>query len=349
MDMINEKRMILIGELFPEGIPRLWCPALTHYSDDGGIDLARMSAHLKSLIPWVRGFFIPGTTGDGWELNDEDTLALTEFALQSAQKHKIKLLVGALKADVDDMKRIISGMLPLVQRHSGLQGTGVEIFKKANVSGFAVCPLRGHSRSQIEIESSLSAIMDLGLPMALYQLPFITENEVSPETFEMLVRKYPNLIFFKDSSGADRIGLSAVEKGGIFLVRGGEGDYAKWLKEGGGCYDGFLLSIANCFAPELSSIIGNLEKGDKEKAREISERLTRTLFGAFALVKTLTCGNPYTNANKAFDHFYAFGPSAKSKEGPMLKGGCRIPREIIGAIGDLLKNYQLMPEKGYLE
>ncbi len=338
-----------MAELFPEGIPRLWCPALTHYRDDGSIDFLRISAHLQSIIPWVSGFFIPGTTGDGWELSDEDTLGLMEFALQSAQKHKIKLLVGALKADVDDMKRMISRMLPIIQRHSGLQGTGAEIFKKANVSGFAVCPLRGHSRTQTEIESSLSAILDLGLPTALYQLPFVTENEVFPETFEILVRKYSNLIFFKDSSGADRIGLSSVEKGGVFLVRGGEGDYAKWLKEGGGCYDGFLLSIANCFAPELSSIIGNLEKGDKEKAREISERLTRILFGAFSLVKTITCGNPYTNANKAFDHFYAFGPMAQSKEGPMLKGGCRIPGEVIEAIGDLLKSQQLMPEKGYLE
>jgi len=60
----------------------------------------------------------------------------------------------------------------------------------------------------------------------------------------------------------------------------------------------------------LSSIIGYLEGSGEEKAREIS---------------------------------------VQSKEGPMLKGGCLIPMEIIETIGKLLKKYQLMPEKGYLE
>jgi hypothetical protein len=172
---------------------------------------------------------------------------------------------------------------------------------------------------------------------------------VAPDTFERLARAYSNLIFFKDSSGTDRIGLSAIDKGGVFLVRGGEGDYSKWLKEGGGCYDGFLLSTANSFAPELSSIIGHMEKNDVDRALAVSERITKTLLGAFAIVKTIPCGNPYTNANKAFDHFYAFGPSAQSKEGPMLKGGCRITGEVLAQIGDLLKKHQLLPRKGYLE
>ena len=349
MNTINKKRLALIHELFPEGIPRLWCPLLTHYGDDGGIDFVRMSAHLQTLVPWVKGFFIPGTTGDGWELNDDETLSLTEFALQSVKKDKIGLLVGALRTEVDDMKQLIFRMLLLVQKSSALQGKEIDILKEAHVAGFAVCPPKGKSRTQPDIESALSKIMDLDLPTALYQLPFFTENEVEPDTFERLAHKYSNLIFFKDSSGADRIGMSSADKGEVFLVRGGEGDYAKWLKEGGGCYDGFLLSTANCFAPELSAIIGYLEINDEEKAHEISERLTKTLFGAFALVKTLPCGNPYTNANKAFDHFYAFGPSAQAKEGPMLKGGSRIPADMLAAIGNLLKKYKLMPEKGYLE
>ena len=38
MKSIVEKRRELIKKLFPSGIPRLWCPLLTHYTDNGSID-----------------------------------------------------------------------------------------------------------------------------------------------------------------------------------------------------------------------------------------------------------------------------------------------------------------------
>jgi hypothetical protein len=177
----------------------------------------------------------------------------------------------------------------------------------------------------------------------------VTENEVSPETFGRLLGKYFNLIFFKDSSGQDRIAASSVDKGGVFLVRGAEGDYAQWLREAGGPYAGFLLSTANCFARELSTLIGNLEKGDQKKAEEISERLTAAITEVFALVQPLPCGNAFTNANKAIDHFFAFGPRADTKEGPMLHAKVRIPGDVIAETGAILNRRQLMPVKGYLD
>jgi hypothetical protein len=30
-----------------------------------------MSAHLAHIVPWVKGYLIPGSTGDGWEMDDE--------------------------------------------------------------------------------------------------------------------------------------------------------------------------------------------------------------------------------------------------------------------------------------
>jgi dihydrodipicolinate synthase/N-acetylneuraminate lyase len=49
MKSIAEKRRELVKKLFPSGIPRLWCPLLTYYTDDDSIDFDRMSAHLKFL------------------------------------------------------------------------------------------------------------------------------------------------------------------------------------------------------------------------------------------------------------------------------------------------------------
>jgi dihydrodipicolinate synthase/N-acetylneuraminate lyase len=348
MNDVAGKRQVLITELFSSGIPRLWCPLLTHYRSDGTIDIDRMHVHFNHVVPWVKGFLIPGSTGDGWELTEDETLEVADFAIQQARTHEISLLLGVLKADVETMKRTISSMIKMLQENPTGKKDAGQILQANHVCGFTVCPPRGKSFTQPEIEAGLSAILDMGMPTALYQLPQVTGNEVAPETFERLVQKYSNLVFFKDSSGQDNIATSDVYKGGVFLVRGAEGSYAQWLTGTGGSYDGFLLSTANCFSQNLSSLIESLEKNDLGKAREISERLTAAVSEVFALVQPLPYGNPFTNANKAIDHFFAFGPSANKIEEPMLHEKIRIPHDVIQATGAILTHHSLMPEKGYM-
>ncbi len=348
MNDITAKRQALIKGLFPSGIPRLWCPLLTHYRSDGTIDFDRMRAHFKHVVPWVKGFLIPGSTGDGWELTKDETLEVADFAIQQARTHEISLLLGVLKADVETMKRTISSMIRMLQKNPAGKEDAGQILKANHVCGFTICPPRGKSLSQHQIEAGLSAVLDMGLPVALYQLPQVTENEVAPEIFARLVQKYSNLVFFKDSSGQDSIATSDVYKGGVFLVRGAEGGYARWLAGRGGCYDGFLLSTANCFSHNLSSLIESLQKNDQEKAREMSEKLTSVVSEVFAIVQPLPYGNPFTNANKAIDHFFAFGPSADTTEEPMLHERIRLPQDVIEATGAILTHYNLMPVKGYM-
>ena len=350
MDNISEKRQAFINALFPAGVPRLWCPLLTHYRKDGTIDFDRMSAHFNHIARWVKGFLIPGSTGDGWELDDQETLKVAEFAIGQAQKHEISLLLGALKTDIETMKQTISSMLMLIgqQDMTGKKDVA-RLLRAKRICGFTICPAKGKALTQVEIEAGLAEILDIGMPMALYQLPQVTENEVAPETFGRLMKKYPNLVFFKDSGGQDGIATSDFDKENIFFVRGAEGDYARWLKDAGGPYEGFLLSTANCFPQELRALIENLERGEQKKALEISERLTIAIGEVFALVQPLPCGNPFTNANKSIDHFFAFGPLAAAKEGPMLHAKVSIPDHIISATGAILTRCNLMPEKGYME
>ena len=348
MNDVAGKRQALINKLFPSGIPKLWCPLLTHYRSDGTIDFDRMRVHFNHVVPWVKGFLIPGSTGDGWELTEDETFEVADFAIQQARMGEISLLLGVLKADVEAMKRTISSMITMLRENpTGKEDAG-QVLQANHVCGFTVCPPRGKSLTQHQIEAGLSAVLDMGMPIALYQLPQVTENEVAPETFERLVQKYSNLVFFKDSSGQDNIATSGVYKGGVFLVRGAEGNYAQWLTGKGGCYDGFLLSTANSFSQNISSLIDSLEKNDQEKAREISEKLTIVVSEVFALVHPLPYGNPFTNANKAIDHFLAFGPSASTKEGPILHEKIRIPHDVIHATGAILTYHSLMPEKGYM-
>src|SRR5882724_3029315 len=97
--MSAESRIQLLARLFPAGVPRLWCPAITHYDREGRIDAARIAAHLRHMSANVRGFLIPGSTGDGWELSDSETKELLKIAIEMAQELDLHLVIGALKPD----------------------------------------------------------------------------------------------------------------------------------------------------------------------------------------------------------------------------------------------------------
>ncbi len=349
MKTVLEKRQTWMRGLFPGGVPRLWCPLLTHYGPGGAIDFTRMEAHLETVAPWVGGYLIPGTTGDGWELDEDETLRVTEFAVTQARRRGSRLLIGVLRKATVEVEGTLARLLDI----TGVPGEeGDEASARAwsvlGVAGFTFCTPAGDERTQEEIEAGLSVLLDRGLPSAFYQLPQVTGNEAAPETFARLAARYPRLVFFKDTSGNDRIALSPADKGGIFLVRGAEGDYARWLRDTGGPYDGFLLGTTNCFARELATVVKCLEEGDRDRAAAIAERVTAAFGAVFALVGALPWGNAFTNANKAVDHFLAFGPGADVGQGPLLHAGERIPGSILETTREILRRHSLLPAKGYL-
>ena len=169
----------------------------------------------------------------------------------------------------------------------------------------------------------------MGLPTAIYQLPQITQNEISPELAANLANRFENFVLFKDSSGADRVVESRKDLGSVFTMRGAEGNYARWIKTSGGPYDGFLLSTANCFARELQRITDYSAAGKEKEADQLSGRVTDVVNEVFRMVKDLPDGNEFTNANKAMDHFFAHGPDAASLPPPRLHAGSHLPATII--------------------
>jgi dihydrodipicolinate synthase/N-acetylneuraminate lyase len=340
-----QNRSQLIARLFPEGVPKLWCPALTHYDREGRIDAQRIAAHLRHMSANVKGFLIPGSTGDGWELNDAETRELLRIAIQQASELEFHLLIGALKPDAGSGVKMFWDTLDWIESRMG--DKGLNALEKARVSGFVICPPRGKEVSQSEMEQWSETILKTGIPTGLYQLPQVTQNEIGAELVSKMAARFSNFIMFKDSSGADRVASSAKDLGGVFTVRGAEGDYSKWLKAAGGNYDGFLLSTANCFAKEFRQMINDIEEGRVEAATEMSERLTATVSEVFELVSPFPDGNAFANANKAMDHFFAHGPKAAAVPPPRLHAGSSLPAEMIAQTGKILHSYGLMPSKGY--
>jgi dihydrodipicolinate synthase/N-acetylneuraminate lyase len=217
------------------------------------------------------------------------------------------------------------------------------------VRGFTVCAPRGKDLSEEEIAQALASILQTGLPIALYQLPQATQNEISPELASSLAGRFENFLLFKDSSGTDRIVLSGQPLAGVFTLRGGEGDYDRWLNLAGGPYDGFLLGSANCFAAQLHQVIEDISAGRVDAATRRAAPVTAVMNEVSRLVSALPQGNPFANANKALDHFFAHGPEAAKVPPPRLHAGNHLPVETIRAAGEALSRNGLMPVKGYLE
>ena len=342
---VTAGRAALIKRLFPAGIPKLWCPLLTHYREGGVIDGPRIEAHLRHLAPWVSSFLIPGSTGDGWVLGPERTQQLIELALDLAEPLGLNLLIGVLKPGAAEMTGALKNLSGQIQQRTG-EADPLKALAKARVSGFTLCPPRG--KGETEIAAALGSALETGLPIALYQLPQVTENEISPELAADLASRFENFIFFKDTSGTDRVVLSGKPLGGVFTVRGSEGNYERWLDQAGGPYHGFLLSTANCFARELRQIIEQVANHQIDTARQLAQRLTTVIERGFELTRTLPAGNPFANANKAIDHFFAYGHGAAKVPPPRLYTGDRLPVELLVAVEQLLKEQDLLPAKGYL-
>jgi dihydrodipicolinate synthase/N-acetylneuraminate lyase len=331
----SDARNALLTRLFDNRVPRLWCPTLTHFRAPRLPDFHRIRAHLKHVSPYVGGLLVPGSTSEGWEMNDDDIHTLLREIVGICGPLKFKLLVGVLKTDLASMLACIDSLR--------------DILLDPCVVGITVCPPKGSGLSQHEIARSLSEVLDIGLPTALYQLPQVTENEMSPETVRSLAEKYANFILFKDTSGNDIVAKSDIDMDGIFKVRGSEqAGYATWPKTAGGPYDGFLLSTANCFAKEYDTLLTRLEDGQMAQAKSISDRLEAVVSRAFAIISAFPYGNPFTNANKLLDHCFAFGSDANSTAPPMLYSGVRLPSEFVADGVKLLEEFDFMPTQGYL-
>jgi hypothetical protein len=271
-----------------------------------------------------------------------------EIGLEQAQRLNAQVLIGALHPDPRETLNLIRADIDWLKSRSG-QPDAVKALVKAHVCAFTICPQRGQQLSQDQIRASLVSILELGLPTAIYQLPQVTLNEIRPDLAADLAQRYQNFVFFKDSSGSDAVVLSDVNLHGVFTARGAEGDYARWLTEAGGPYDGFVLSSANCFSRELAQIIAKVSSGQSESAAQLSRRVATAIAEVFRLSGELPYGNPFANGNKAIDHFFAYGPDAEKFPSPQLHAGVSLPLKLIRAAGEILRREELMPKQGYLD
>lgn len=343
---MDPQRETRLTTLFPHGIPRLWCPVLTHFRSDRSIDADRMAAHFESLSPFVKGIMLPGSTGEGWDLTESQNGQLLRVALRLARQYGLRVLIGVLRRELSQMLAVIEGTVSWLCEETQ-QPSGMAAMLNSNVVGFTVCPPTGSELTDREIHDALAAVLELGHPTALYQLPQVTQNEMSPEVVGELAGHYPNFYLFKDTSGTDRVALSGVDLLGVYLVRGAEGEYHRWLRASGGAYDGFLLSTANGFAPQLAEVV-ELSSSRPDEAQRLAQRVQRAVERCFQIVDGHPAANPFTNANKLVDQVMALGDQALTSPPPYLSTGDQLPLEFVAQAWEALQQQQLLPAHRYL-
>lgn len=351
-------RRQIAHELFHNNIPQLWCPAITHFRGARTVDIDRTQRHLDVLARNVRGLLIPGSTGEGWDMSDEEILELLGIVLRKTVDTNQVLLVGILKTTTEEMLAAIEKSIGWIVETSGKQNWK-DAFSQLGVRGFVVCPPRGSDLSQDAIYTALSEVLKLGYPTALYQLPQVTENEMAPSTVRKLWDNHENFFMLKDTSGADKVALSgdvpsfnepdgSGRDTGVFFVRGAEGDYARWPKTGGGVYDGLLLSTANSFPEELATILKRLATGRTPEATELSDRVADAVSTVMERMTSFKDANAFATTNKVFDHIRAWGSRSLEVEPPMVYSGARLPKDAISLGMKALADSGMTIEQGYL-
>ena len=342
-------RAALTRRLFPDGVPTLWSPTVVFYDEAGGIDRDRLFAHLDFTAPHVKGFLVPGSTGDAWEMRDDEAIAALDLAIDFAGPRGLDLLAGVLRPSAAAMRTLLDKLLEHLRRRTGTRSVA-DCFAAARVRGVTIAaPSSAAPLPKEAISAALEPLFALGLPMALYQLPQVTGNTMVPDLVADLARRFPNLLLFKDSGSADEVALSGPMPAGVTLLRGAEEDYARWSKAHGGLYDGFLLSTANAFPSQLAAVLDDLRHGRVEAAERRSAAVSAAVSDAFAAVAEVPQGNAFTNANKALAHVMAYGGDALRAPPPRLYAGGHLTRAVMERVVASLGRHGLLPERGYLQ
>ncbi len=348
---VEEERSRWLHVLFPNSYPVLWCPILSHYREDGTLDEVRIHSHMSWLSQWVKGWLVPSSTGDGWEMNsDEEDQWLDLLENLAPSLGESWLWVGVLRENVvHGVQRVKQLSARFPWKLGQTEPSPPRLGGKLTVCGVTVCPPTGAELTQKKIQADLETVAALGVPVCLYQLPQVTGNEVAPETFKNLTEHFGNLLAVKDSSGQDRLAVAMARQNSVLWLRGAEEGYLSWWKPTGGVYDGFLLSTANSLAVFYQAMLQAQKEGDEATAKDLDQRLSRVARRVFAVAGAVPFGNPFAHANRALDHFFAFGRRALSIESPRSHNGVALPMELLETTANALAEVGWFPKKGYLE
>ncbi len=308
-----------------DGFPTLWFPPLTYYKEGGSIDTCRMTEALGEIYPYSKGVLVPGSTGDGWVLSPELQEDIVRFFLKGFEFGRFSMMIGALKQTADETMASVERWCEILCEESG-RDDPAEAMKALDVKAFVFCVPAEICDRDTQIRE-MGRILNIGLPMAFYQLPLVTGVTVDPAVIRELADCYDNLIIAKDSGGKDEMALSGLLRDRLMLLRGAEGDPSGMISGESPVYDGLLLSTVNCFAREHSELMKCMRSyaGYGDVISEVFDAVTEPVSNAFS------------DAVRAICQAKKYGPEAGSMD-CYCYNGKKLPSELIKCAYESLSN-----------
>ncbi|MGI5899303.1 MAG: hypothetical protein ACOX8S_05180 [Christensenellales bacterium] len=342
MDSVSDKRADLIKRLFPSGVPRIFCPVLTHLTPDGEVDDFRMRAMIRSLAPHVGGLIAAGGTGDGWAMNRSQCNQVLEACLAEAKGLGMRVMFSVLEEETQDAYGTIVYHLYQLEREYGNKDA-VDNLASAGLCGYSVCLPMGKHLTRQEIEHELQPLMELGVPIALVNAPDKIGYNIDVEIINCFASKYPNFYMYQDNSGEDLYVQSGQTDESLLLMRGSDYDYSQWYRY----YDGFNLPSANAFAPALARVWAELEDESPELAEELSQKVS-SVFSNLVQIAEKYDGDSRAIAARIADHFRAYGKDAWDMDMAPMLDGQEISYRDIEQAGDHINESGLLNDRGYM-
>ena len=309
-----------------EGFPVLWFPPLTYYGEGGAVDTDKMKKALGAIHSYSKGVLVPGSTGDGWVLPQKQQEDLVRFFLRGFDFGRFSMMIGALKPTADETIASIERWCAILREESGCDDLA-EAMRSLDVKAFVFCVPVGIDDREMQL-NEMGRILEMGLPMAFYQLPLVTGITVDPEVVAELAHRYGNLIVAKDSGGKDEMADSGLLSDRLMLLRGAEGDPSDMILGEAPVYDGLLLSTVNCFAREHSELM---------KGKRTYDGYGDVISEVFEAIKE-PVSNAFSDAVRAICWAKEYGKNAETVD-CYCYNGKKLPAELIGTACGCIAKY----------
>lgn len=346
--MTDKQRMI--ERLFPNSMPKLWCPLLVQYNSSGEFDEPYINAHLTHLSNDLNAIMIAGTNGDGWALSDDELMSLLTIILPTARKHGLSIFIAILKSDYSVALASIKRLLDWLCENANTSDPQ-QALEYYNIKGIFISNPHDNSQlSQEDMKAGLRPILSLSIPLGFYQIPLITQSEIAANTLAELSQEFNNLLFFKDTSGTDKVICSSEDMHGLIFFRGPDESYPRWLNFGDkptGPYNGLISGASNSLAKMQLGILGEIAINNMNAAVQQCDAMATMIGEIYELAKThMPKDTFFIVTYKVIDHFYAYGPNA-GKVSCYLYAGKKVSDAMLIKTASVLKRYDSLPDVGY--
>ncbi len=206
MDSVAAKRKELIRRLFPGGVPRIWCPVISHFTPDGEVDLFRMRAMRRTLAPHVGGRVAAGGTGDGWAMNRRQCSAVLDclpLEIQGAGHARVSSPFWRRKTQDAYGTIVLSPVCAQAQirrRRPGRQPS----YRPA-CAGTAFAPPSAKTSTAKRSRTRSFPSWTSAFPSPLVNMPAITGSKVDADTINRLAAEISQLLYVTGQQRRGRI------------------------------------------------------------------------------------------------------------------------------------------------